>query len=460
MTGIFAAASAIASILFIRRRKKGKMNIPTSPLPKERVDDCPMTKDNPVGAKATEKLYFDAAPVKKAKQPTPTGRFLSHFSGINYLGTIDNPYAVAISPVDRSIRRIDLHPDCIEIAVYAFRNCEKLESISIPTGVSMIGFGAFGGCDSLERVEIEDLSAWCHISFNCRKENYSANPLCYADKLFVNGEEVKHVNVPEGITELSCCALSTSGLRSVTLPSTLTQIGSFAFDNCFRLQSICIPAKVKKIGEAVFYDCEGLREITVQEENPVFHSSGNCLIETASKTLIAGCATSVIPDDGSVISIGAHAFSGCLRLAELVIPATVNSIGASAFYGCTDLKELALSLPNGTSHLGEIFATDSDVEHQYFVPRKLKGLTLTGEEIPAYAVRDCDGILRATIGASVNRIGAGAFEGCQSLASVVFEDPDGWSVGETSLNTDDLSNPSTAATHLTQTYTQNTWVKR
>ena len=74
-----------------------------------------------------------------------------------------------------------------------------------------------------------------------------------------------------------------------------------------------------------------MMSIVVEEGNPVYHSDGNCLIETESKTLVAGCNTSVIPDDGSVTSIGYYAFNGCTGLTSVTIPDGVTSIGGSAF---------------------------------------------------------------------------------------------------------------------------------
>ena len=98
------------------------------------------------------------------------------------------------------------------------------------------------------------------------------------------------------------------------------------------------------IGRIAFYQCGGLKSITVEKGNKYYHSAGNCLIETASKTLIAGCRNSVIPTDGSVTSIGERTFFGCVSLTSITIPGSVTSIGEDAFWGC-DLKTIYF---NGT----------------------------------------------------------------------------------------------------------------
>ena len=80
----------------------------------------------------------------------------------------------------------------------------------------------------------------------------------------------------------------------------MTSIGDYAFYNRSGLTSATIPDSVTSIGYGAFYGCTGLTSIVVEDGNPVYHSAGNCIIETDSKTLILGCKTSVIPDDGSV----------------------------------------------------------------------------------------------------------------------------------------------------------------
>ncbi len=136
-----------------------------------------------------------------------------------------------------------------------------------------------------------------------------------------------------------------TGLTSVTIPDSVTSIGESAICGCKGLTSITIPSSVTSIGDSAFYNCTGLTSIIVEEGNTKYHSAGNCLIETATKTLILGCNTSVIPTDGSVTSIGDSAFFGCTGLTSVTIPDSVKSIGHMAFYNCTGLTSITF---NGT----------------------------------------------------------------------------------------------------------------
>ncbi|MBQ8185456.1 MAG: leucine-rich repeat protein, partial [Clostridia bacterium] len=119
----------------------------------------------------------------------------------------------------------------------------------------------------------------------------------------------------------------------------VTAIQARAFGGCYDIHSVHIPATVTDImrisidGEkrSTFAYCHQLKTVTVDPENPVYHAAGNCIIETETKTLVAGCAGSVIPDDGSVTAIDRYAFCEVSGLETLVIPETVTKIGEYAF---------------------------------------------------------------------------------------------------------------------------------
>ena len=162
---------------------------------------------------------------------------------------------------------------------------------------------------------------------------------------------VKKIRIPDGVTSIddgafSCCR----NLTEITVPDTVTRIGANAFSFCVSLKSIYIPKNVTALGRCVFAGCAALKEISVDCECKKYHSEGCCIIETKTKTLIAGCANSIIPSDGSVAAIGRYAFSNCAGLKSIDIPDGVESIGEFAFLKCADL--FSVNLPDSVAAVG------------------------------------------------------------------------------------------------------------
>lgn len=100
----------------------------------------------------------------------------------------------------------------------------------------------------------------------------------------------------------------------------------------------------------MFICCRNLKEITVDVNNTTYHSNGNCLIETASKTLIAGCYTSIIPNDGSVTNINSRVFYECTNLRNITIPEGVTNIDEYTFYKCYGLRNI--TIPKSVTSIG------------------------------------------------------------------------------------------------------------
>ena len=208
-----------------------------------------------------------------------------------------------------------------------------------------------------------------------------------------------------------------TGLTSIVIPNSVTSIGRYAFEGCTGLTSVTIPDSVTSIGYRAFLGCTGLVNITVADNNTKYHSSGNCLVETASKTLILGCNTSVIPNDGSVTNIGQGAFAGCTNLTSITIPDSVTSIGDNTFDGCTGL--VSVTIGNGVTRI---------VSSAFEGCTGLMNITIPDSvtSISGGAFRGCSKLTSVTIGNGVISIGEGAFQGCMKLKDIYITDIVTW----------------------------------
>ena len=166
------------------------------------------------------------------------------------------------------------------------------------------------------------------------------------------------------------------GITSVSLPSGLTYIGAYAFEDCTKLTSITIPNGVTGIGSHAF-DSSGLTSITIPSS-----------VTSIGYSAFTHCHLTSLTIPNSVTSIGGGAFFYCSELTSVIIPNSVTSIGDAAFEYCTGLT--SVTIPNSVTSIG-----DSVFEY-------------------------CTGLTSVTIPNSVNSIGGQAFSGCSGLTSVTI----------------------------------------
>ncbi len=244
-----------------------------------------------------------------------------------------------------TLNSITIPESVTNIRESAFEECESLNSITIPSGIKNIGASAFCGCRGLKEINFNATAIeYVYLDIFGDTGTYALDGI----KVIV-GKNVTKIPALLFGCESSNPEQSSAGITSVVFEenSVCESIGAGAFYMCVRLKSIKIPSSVTKIGDEAFSWCWSLENLIVDSENTVYHSKNNCLIETKSKTLIAGSKNSEIPNDGSVENIESHAFAGCAYLTSINIPNSVKKIGWYAFDGCERLINVVFEDKNG-----------------------------------------------------------------------------------------------------------------
>ena len=350
-----------------------------------------------------------------------------------------------ISQVDSSISGdVSIPPTLgnypvVSIDSWAFNNCSGITSIIIPNGVVSIGSAAFWNCINLEKISVPDSvtsidasafenTAWLNnqsdgliyagkVLYKClgdcpKKVTIKSGTLGIAGSAFSFCWDLEEIILPDSLKNIGLWAFyNCESLMSINIPNGITEIASCTFSGCESLKSVVIGEGVQKIDEEAFSYCPMLENISINKKNPFIYSDGNCIIEIESKKLIKGFDSSIVPNDGSVTSIGRSAFSFCTGLTSITIPDSVTSIGDSAFSHCYELT--SITIPNSVTAIGEDAFNNCAELSSITIPNSV---TSIGDD----TFLGCVGLSSITIPDSVTSIGRSAFSLCTGLTDVYY----------------------------------------
>ena len=358
-----------------------------------------------------------------------------------YLGYRDNPYLVLVDISDTNISSFTVHPDCriiansalkdcsglesvtlnssiTEIGKYAFSNCTSLQTITIPNNVTFLGANAFNNCSSLKSITLnesirrmgdsvlygcnnlssltldinvfkkhKDLSdGWNEFSTLFGNSTPTAINDVYLSEqttnipksFFSNCSYIKNVHLGDNVSSIEASAFGASGIKTISLPESLSQIGANAFAYCTSLTSIVIPNNVKEISDSCFRSDSSLIAVSLPE---------------------------------GLTKIGDNAFESCTSLKTINLPSTLEYIGDKAFKSCNSIA--GINLPNGITYIGE---------EAFYQSSGLTSITIGGvvEVIHAKAFQNCNTLTDVVISEGVKRIENYAFTQCYNLEHITL----------------------------------------
>ena len=266
----------------------------------------------------------------------------------------------------------------------AFYYCYGLTSITIPNSITSIGKGAFSLCSGLKKVNyIGSVDNWAEIDF----ASSTANPTSYAYYLYINGEILTDIRL-----------------------SSAERITDHAFNNCINIRSVKIGSSITSIGSSAFEGCSDLTSVVWNARNCADFSDYSC------SPFYDICSQITSFTFGNEVEhIPSYLCYGMSVLKKIIIPNSVTSIGSYAFDG-TSVTSVVWNAKNC------VYYPKSEVSPFYNSRYKIKITSFTFgnevEDIPAYLCYMMTSLTSITIPNSVTSIGSSAFENCIDLTSV------------------------------------------
>ena len=167
---------------------------------------------------------------------------------------------------------------------------------------------------SIQNVVIEEgitkIGNYVLYQIDCANVSIPSTLTAVGNFAFAYNNSVESIELPFGVKTLGASAFENCiSMKSVVLPDTVTTINKNAFKQCYKLESVKIPHSVTTIGNYAFHRCSVLSSVTFESLS-------------------------------APVSIGNYAFMACPMLTEVSVPlnATVNS--SSYTFGYNDSKKL------------------------------------------------------------------------------------------------------------------------
>jgi hypothetical protein len=267
-----------------------------------------------------------------------------------------------------------------DIAGHMFLNCVNLASITVYSNTFAIDSTAFDGCTKLRTSGspglfysnqafgscynyftdpsngfyltfvllnfVEYTDTVDNVVYLCNGDNFTAqvqNSPSVSTTTLTIPSSITVTGVTYEVTSIIGQAFSGTGLTSVTVPDSVTSIGSNTFSGCSNLANVVLPSTLTVIPDGCFDRCSSLTALD-------FLPSTIEYIGVTAFRRCSGLVSAIIPPNVSVIT--GESFRFCSQLRTIVFPTSLKLISIYAFQFCTSLE--SLDLPDGLNYIDQI----------------------------------------------------------------------------------------------------------
>ena len=324
-------------------------------------------------------------------------------------------------------------PDTVKVVKdSAFMFCYDITSINIPSSVTEIGINAMLGCNNLESISVDEknkeYSSADGVLFDINKEILYQYPV---------GNKRKSYSVPDSVTEIDTSAFQNSdNLEAVEFGKNVECIDDLAFYDCDKLNNVVLCDSVDTIGYSAFSLCANLFNITFPDnittvmtyalaDTPWFSSQPDGIIyigKVLYKVKGRLPENSVVTVKEGTIGIADYAFCtedsdyakavlGDKNLVAVKLPEGIKSINQYAFHDCSNLKEI--NLPDSISQIAPNAFNGCSSLKEIHIPK-----SMTYIEWSVFS--SCSSLEAVEIPANIQSIQNNAFGDCTSLKSLTI----------------------------------------
>lgn len=234
---------------------------------------------------------------------------------------------------------------------------------------------------------------------------------------FSRCKELTFIAIPEGVEVICTFAFDgCSSLQYIELPNSLTTIEYHALFGCSSITDFYVPRNLIDIGYNVFSSCSSIRYFSCSPMNPRYRTVDGILYSKDLTTLVAyppASPETTFDVPTHVTELYDYCLHNCDNLTEINIHEGVTALGMNVFSGCDNIE--SIYIPDAVTRMGVTLVADCEKLSYIHLPA-------SADSILSSFFYNCPSLIELTIPRNIRYIGTFAFNQCENLKTVNFEE--------------------------------------